>query len=434
MKVSPLFKFKLLWAGLMVAFVSSSLSAAQFGLFTYEVVDGSSIAITGYPRSATGSVVIPEELEGKPVTSIGNSAFWGCENLTEISIPNSVKYIGDFAFYTCYSLTNIHISSNVETIGNSAFAYCNRVTDVYLAEGVISIGSSAFSNCTELKSCDIPNSVTTLGFSAFAYCTSMSHVTISNNLSSINSGVFNHCSSLETIQIPSSILSIGSTAFSYCSNLASIIIPKNVTSIGRYAFYVCTSLEKVIVSGDVATIGDYAFRNCSSLAATYFLGDAPVFGSSVYLHGDPNHVIYYFDTSAGFTSPTWNGYPTQSIDTEEYSFAAWLLKANMAYDTNINQDLNGDGVMLLMAYALGLNPNDRLTNQIPEAEVGSTTLELKYYGGSAGVTYRAETSKDMVTWVATGVTISGPDSEGVLTASIPKGGECGFLRLVVVED
>ena len=122
------------------------------------------------------------------------------------------------------------------------------------------------------------------------------------------------------------------------------------------------------------------------------------------------------------------------IDTSIYPATSWLLEFNHSYDTNLNQDLNGDGVSLLMAYGLDLNPNERLTDSLPKAELDSTTLSMKYYAGSAGVTYRVEASKDLNTWETAEVTVSDPDANGVLTASIDRDEVCGFLRLVVVEE
>lgn len=66
--------------------------------------------------------------------------------------------------------------------------------------------------------------------------------------------------------------------------------------------------------------------------------------------------------------------------------------------------------------------------------LNSDTISMKYYSGSAGVTYRVETSKDLDTWVTADVTVSDPDANGFLTASINRGEVCGFMRLVVVED
>ena len=93
--------------------------------------------------------VIYEDVEYH-VTSIGNSAFSDCSNLTSITIPESVTSIGDYAFSDCSSLTSINIPESVTTIGNSAFSDCSNLTSIVLPKSVKSIGSSAFANCLEL--------------------------------------------------------------------------------------------------------------------------------------------------------------------------------------------------------------------------------------------------------------------------------------------
>ena len=98
-----------------------------------------------------GHIVIPAKIIYKgltySVTSIRNSAFSNCTQLTSVEIPNSVTSIGDWAFYLCTKLTSVEIPNSVT-----------------------SIGDRAFSNCTELTSVEIPNSVTSIGDDAFAYC------------------------------------------------------------------------------------------------------------------------------------------------------------------------------------------------------------------------------------------------------------------------
>ena len=81
------------------------------------------------------------------VTTIGDSAFLGCESLTSINIPNSVTTIGDLAFGGCESLTSINIPNSVTTIGKSAFSKCQSLTSINIPNGVTIIGNYAFSEC-----------------------------------------------------------------------------------------------------------------------------------------------------------------------------------------------------------------------------------------------------------------------------------------------
>ncbi len=271
------------------------------GIFTYIIENGNAI-LTGCNSSASGSIEIPGELGGYPVTGIGYEAFYGCSDLKSITIPNSVTSIGSFAFEYCSSLENITIPDSVASIGIDAFSRCSGlkevhisdvaawckidfadylanplsyagslylngelVTDLVIPDGVTSIGGAAFSGCRSLESITIPDSVTSIGRAAFSNCRSLESITIPDSVTSIGGYAFQYCSSLESITIPDSVTSIGGYAFQYCSSLKSITIPDSVTSIGTYAFYYCSNLENITIPDSVTSIGTYAFYYCSNL-------------------------------------------------------------------------------------------------------------------------------------------------------------------------
>ena len=181
------------------------------------------------------------------VTSIGNSAFYGCTSLREISIPNSVTSIGDHAFSFCRSLQEISIPNSVTSIGNSAFADCHSLREISIPNSVTSIGNSAFEDCTSLQEISIPNSVTNIGNSAFADCNSLQEIAIPNSVTSIGYDAFVLCNSLREITMPNSVTSIGYHAFAYCHSLRKISIPNSVTSIGDWGFKDCEALQEIII-------------------------------------------------------------------------------------------------------------------------------------------------------------------------------------------
>ena len=216
------------------------------------------------------SITIPNS-----VKSIGNRAFYECKSLQSITIPNSVTSIGEGAFSTCVSLQSVTIPNSVRNIGNHAFFGCNicfficnstyfqnddvclfnkdktaivsRIKDCVnyiIPNSVTSIGDDAFSGCESLQSVTIPNSVTSIGYEAFSRCTSLQCVTIPNSVKSIGIGAFSGCESLQSVTIPNSVTSIGDGAFSRCESLQSITIPNSVTSIGDGAFRWCTHLDE----------------------------------------------------------------------------------------------------------------------------------------------------------------------------------------------
>ena len=84
------------------------------------------------------------------ITTINDSAFWGCKNLTSITIPDTVTSIGNQVFYNCSSLRDITIPQSVTSIGYSAFQGCSGLTSITIPKSVTSIGDYAFLDCSEL--------------------------------------------------------------------------------------------------------------------------------------------------------------------------------------------------------------------------------------------------------------------------------------------
>mgnify|MGYP003498906883 CR=1 FL=1 len=114
---------------LLLIFFAQNLFAQKvftYDDFRYTIKRNNTITITGY-NGYSSSVNIPSVIEGKPVTTIRDEAFFHCDSLTSITIPNSVTTIGNYAFYSCESLTSITIPDSVISIGNYAFSDCNSL-------------------------------------------------------------------------------------------------------------------------------------------------------------------------------------------------------------------------------------------------------------------------------------------------------------------
>lgn len=121
--------------------------------FQYSVADNQ-VTITKYTGSNT-EVEIPSELEGLPVTAIGDYAFQNWEStLTSITIPESVTSIGNYAFQGCMSLTDVTIPENVTNIGDYAFHVCG-LTNVTIPLNVVNIGIEAFGECFYLTDINV---------------------------------------------------------------------------------------------------------------------------------------------------------------------------------------------------------------------------------------------------------------------------------------
>lgn len=248
-------------------------------------------ATTGTIKKYNGNdavVNIPSEINGTPVTTIGNAAFRD-SSVTSVTIPASVTEIGANAFAGCTNLTsvtyggdwsNLTIQSGnpavedaakdaaneplfdfdfilnntavivtnykyngaaadvtipsryqgkpVTTIGHAAF-FNSAVTSVTIPDSVTSISDEAFINCPKLTNISIPNSVTDIGFSAFSSCTSLKSITLPSSLSFISGALFLGCSQLTTIHIPVSVTSIGNNAFADCPSLMTVTYPGSKT-------------------------------------------------------------------------------------------------------------------------------------------------------------------------------------------------------------
>ena len=260
---------------------------------------GEVTGLSSYGKTQS-DIVIPREINGISVTSIGYGAFSGCKNLTSVTIPDSVTSIGEYAFYNCTSLAGITIPDSVTSIDEKAFLGCTGLTSIrvnsqnktYHSSGnclietatktliagckasviptdgsVTRIGDSAFSGCTSLTGITIPDSVTSIGYRAFEDCTSLTGITIPDSVTSIGDFAFSNCTGLTSVTIPDSVTKIGYGAFLGCKNLTSVTIPNSVTSIGGRAFQSCTGLTSITIPDSVTRIGHWAFSWCTGLTS-----------------------------------------------------------------------------------------------------------------------------------------------------------------------
>lgn len=227
------------------------------------------------------------------VTSIGDWAFNGLENLSDISIADSVTTVGSYNFRDCPELTNIAIpnsvtdikelaffrsdishitlSNNITRIENEVFSECRNLESIIIPDGVTDIGMRAFEGCTSLNSVVIPDTVSKIGMWAFSDCGNLSNVMIPDNVSSIDRGAFRNCYKLKDVVIPNSVRSIGSDAFYSCSAISTITIPSGVTKIENTTFANCSNLESITIPTSVTEIYRYAFGG-TKLTDVYYGG------------------------------------------------------------------------------------------------------------------------------------------------------------------
>lgn len=188
---------------------------------------------------------------------------------------SKIRFIGDWAFWNCNGLKSINIPNSVTSIGEWAFMQCSSLTSINIPNSVTSIKRYAFSNCSSLTRIDIPNSVTSIEQGTFSDCNSLTNTYIPSSVTSIGKEAFASCSHLTDINIPSSVTSFGKEVFAFCSSLTSINIPNSVKSIGRAAFYDCGSLTNVTIPSSVTSIDKFAFARCINLGSVAFKGNNP---------------------------------------------------------------------------------------------------------------------------------------------------------------
>lgn len=139
----------------------------------YSLIDDSEWILLNTEGSVSSEIVIPEQIDGKPVTQIADHAFMDCSSLKSITIPGSVTSIGEWAFSDCKSLRSITISDGVTSIGANAFWGCFSLKSVSLPDSLTSIGDFAFTDCISLSSIVIPNSVKNIGGFVFGGCSKL---------------------------------------------------------------------------------------------------------------------------------------------------------------------------------------------------------------------------------------------------------------------
>lgn len=210
---------------------------------------------------------IPDKIDGKPVTELGDAlfAYGGAGLVTSVVIPDTVTKIGSNTFANCSNITSITLPARLKEIGEAAFDGCS-FTSVTLPEGVKSIGRAAFRNCKSLESINIPESVESIGESAFYECEKLQSIAIPGSVETIRQWTFSNCRSLTSVTLGEGIREIGESAFQ-SSGVTSITIPGSMETYGERIFYECHSLKNVTFQSGVQAIGVAMFEQCENLSS-----------------------------------------------------------------------------------------------------------------------------------------------------------------------
>ena len=230
-----------------------------------------------YHANSTTSVsqttyYIPTSLKTVIITG-GNilyGAFYNCNNLESITLPQNLKSIKEHAFHGCESLLSITIPSGVTELGEYIFYGCGSLGSISIPDTVTEIKSYSFSGCKSLGSLTLPKQLEEIGEHAFEGCVILKNLTIPSTVSYIGGYAFYNCASLTSMVIPKTQISLGAYTFYGCTSLQKVTMP-NPWCIGEYAFYNCINLTSITYTayagtgGDRSIIGEYAFYNCKAL-------------------------------------------------------------------------------------------------------------------------------------------------------------------------
>lgn len=266
----------------------------------YTYVEGGVSLSNGYrsviDASLTGTIEIPEYIDGLPVVEIGSDAFISCK-FSNIVIPSSVKKIGNGAFYGCTSLESIEFPDYIVEFGESVFPKCETLRFVKMPKSIMTIPDASFCDCWNLEEIVLPDSYTSIGAHAFQHCYKLQTIVIPASLRTIGAGAFRGSSitiivdednpfftvenrilydknkskiyycpcDQQVSSISATVREIGPSAFEDCTNVVELILPSTVTNIGTSAFYNCTSLTQITLPPTLSILAPHVFSGCSKL-------------------------------------------------------------------------------------------------------------------------------------------------------------------------
>ena len=229
-----------------------------------------------YPIGSTATTyTIPDS-----VTTVGGYAFFDCNSLVDITLPDGLKIIEEWAFGNIKNITNVVFPDSTHTIGNFAFYCCSKLKDVHFGSGLEIIGKGAFQNCTSITEITIPKSVTSIGNYVFFECFSLVNITVETDnqyYTSDEYGVLYNKDKTILIQYPTA------------HNRIAYEIPNGVTTISEYAFSHSIRLSYITFPVSVTSIETKAFQEADNIRRIYYYGTEEQWNNIVI--GDQNSDI-----------------------------------------------------------------------------------------------------------------------------------------------
>lgn len=250
--------------------------------YSYEILNDGTLRLYQYEGTDT-NIVVPDTIDGRKVTVLGNSTFQYCTQASDIesvTLPDSLTTIEKNAFYNCEKLKSVTIPQNVSSIGLAAFV--EGLSESSLTEIKVDPENPYFSekdgvvfskDGTKLivfpsgRSGDyqIPDGTVSVGDYAFYYCVNVSSITVPGSVRSLGEGAFGNCSSLTKTVLNEGLEEIGEYAFQSSSGIRDIIIPASVKSVGKNGLRLSSGCRIRVLSTDTVWADD-AFRDSALIA------------------------------------------------------------------------------------------------------------------------------------------------------------------------
>lgn len=257
------------------------LSKMDYDYF-YKILNDGTLRLYQYEGTDT-NIVVPDTIDGRKVTVLGNSTFQYCTQASDIesvTLPDSLTTIEKNAFYNCEKLKSVTIPQNVSSIGLAAFV--EGLSESSLTEIKVDPENPYFSekdgvvfskDGTKLivfpsgRSGDyqIPDGTVSVGDYAFYYCVNVSSITVPGSVRSLGEGAFGNCSSLTKAVLNEGLEEIGEYAFQSSSGICDIIIPASVKSVGKNGLRLSSGCRIRVLSTDTVWADD-AFRDSALIA------------------------------------------------------------------------------------------------------------------------------------------------------------------------
>lgn len=248
-------------------------------LKTITIPNDSQLKYIGYrafSHTAITEINLPDSVE-----EMGYSTFEACYSLVSVKLPASLKTLESRVFNNCSSLVSVELNLGLETIKNSAFAgsntHSNKITEIYIPASVNMIEAYVFNKCLSLKTfiCDEAAALNFIGNNCFNDCSALETVkfgaAVKNfGYTQLGYNTFAGCNSLKTITLPAEMTEIPDGFLKNLPKLQTVVLSDIIETIGAEAFLNCPELTEITIPKTIKKIGNSAFAKCTTLASVEF--------------------------------------------------------------------------------------------------------------------------------------------------------------------